>query len=405
MAFTKVRTALALNRYARIMGINPLHMSGGNEIELSDGSKLFPINNAQNNIWPQFAWQNTDMVSRDDLAYSILQSETEISQFIGTLLTPGWTVGEQAEIKLQYSRDGYTQGLQLAEPRYANFISGGQRQVTFIITPTITYKDVDGDGYQEIAEVKFANPSLPLEELKVYFMGKGGDPSFEIRNPVSKFVSGGFVYINFNSWEMIEVESLEFYPTDNSYAIDVTDPSNLAVKVDVYREYNDFSKSHVDIVSVDYSNGTETIQQGFLSRSVIHKNLVMWQPGEYTVGWSVVEAPFNCNADNVYLKLNYYSGIKQKNYITNVDDYLPDDIARAVAFMATARLDRLFASNNNAVALAEELRTDMTASSRERFIIVPPDVLNCPFGFRVGEYKAWKIVSSFVARVWKSATI
>jgi len=74
---------------------------------------------------------------------------------------------------------------------------------------------------------------------------------------------------------------------------------------------------------------------------------------------------------------------------------LSDSLAKAIAYMATARTERIFMSNNNAVSLAVALRNDYAVvAPRSAYRYMSPDLLNNPFGTRKGEYDAWNIVKN-----------
>jgi len=82
-------TLLSIHRYARIMGINPVHFSGGY------GDTIWPImNNSCQDIWVRNSWQYGDMVSREDIARAILDAESDIAHVLGYWPAPKWIEAE-----------------------------------------------------------------------------------------------------------------------------------------------------------------------------------------------------------------------------------------------------------------------------------------------------------------------
>jgi hypothetical protein len=95
MAIARTRTMLSLDRFANVMGISPVQFNGCGSVQLSSGNQIFPIKNGMESIWPQFDYQATDRVSREQLAVLIRNAEHEISSFLGFYPTPVWVEDEQ----------------------------------------------------------------------------------------------------------------------------------------------------------------------------------------------------------------------------------------------------------------------------------------------------------------------
>jgi hypothetical protein len=95
-----------------------------------------------------------------------------------------------------------------------------------------------------------------------------------------------------------------------------------------------------------------------------------------------------------YVDLWYYSGMrKHQSGMLDYDDYLPHDFAIAIAYMATARLERVFYANNNATSLADDLMVDYGKNLKDDGFRYQHRDLNNPFGTKFGEIKAWQTVS------------
>jgi len=97
------------------------------------------------------------------------------------------------------------------------------------------------------------------------------------------------------------------------------------------------------------------------------------------------------------MKLWYYAGDKSLwDTTAGAIDPLPNYFATAIAYIATARLERPLCSCANVASLAAQLREDLTLSENGRGHFVGPDLLNCPFGTHRGEYMAWQRIKHFV---------
>ncbi len=66
MGRSEVLTKLPLDRWAKIMGIDPLHFNGVLDDTHTTQSCEQP--------WMQFAWQSNDRIGREDIAVAIAQA-------------------------------------------------------------------------------------------------------------------------------------------------------------------------------------------------------------------------------------------------------------------------------------------------------------------------------------------
>lgn len=422
MARASFRTMLSLDRYAKIMGVNPAHFSGGGHIELPDGRVLFYLDNAQNDIWPQYNWQNQDQCSREELAMQIKNAEYEVVRHLRYFPTPTWIECERHDMPSFYRPDfghnnarwdtGYFDPQ--IDPEYAYFIAGGRRHIDKKDTVAVSYSDPDGDGWSELATFTLnACGCTDYEHIKPYFKDRNAAPEYEIREPKTKTVAGGIITWTFNTWQMVDPEATEVLPTNDTDGkfIDFADMSNFVTQVDVYREHNDDSQCQAHFYCSD--NGCQTCggqdveHDGFIYQVYADGSIVPLM-GTYDAATECWVAQYDCQ-QCVYpyaVELWYYSGMRKRpNKPQYSDDYLPDEIALAIAYLATSRLERVFYANNNATALAASLREELTVATDGNFRTVPNDVLTNPFGVRRGEWMAWKFVNQFMERRFKGAAI
>ena len=89
MARASKYTLLSLDRFAKIMQINPVHFNG------AVGGTFWPDNGACEGIWPQHTWQTVEgLASREYLAEMIWQAEWDIKQVLGYSPALTWEESE-----------------------------------------------------------------------------------------------------------------------------------------------------------------------------------------------------------------------------------------------------------------------------------------------------------------------
>jgi len=426
MARASTHTLLSLDRYAKILGVNPVHFAG------ATAGEFFPLHNRCSDIWLQHGWMFADSVSREDLALAIRDAELDIANELGFWPAPTWTVQEIRQYPRHHRPDAYRYGGRnvrgqmlsvLAE--YGKVIQAGQRAVTLVGTATaaggeLVYSDADGDGFTERATITLPTTLTDASRVKVFITGYGGAPIWEIRDPWYKEISGGNVEIRFYVWQMIRPELWEVYPTtatmDGPQAIDLTDLTNLVQSVEVYREYTPTngvsatfyweptpSDSLIDgLCGLCGGTGCEactlTTQNGCLHVRDANRGVVVPQPATYdedTAAWSG-DCFAKCR-DPDFVKVWYYSGGFDQGFLAgHTLDPLPQVWANAIAWLATARLERPFCSCGNVLALCQKWQDNLAAVSstqqQAQSYQNAPDVLSNPFGSRLGEVMAWRRV-------------
>jgi hypothetical protein len=386
-------TWLSLNRFARIMGVDPVHFWGCNQINTPTGRVLHPLDNAQNNIWPNFDYDNSDQVSRNQLARTIWSCEQEISDYLAMNLTPDWDVDDTYSPESTW--DGqYSNGVVL---RKKNFIRAGVRSTSFIGNIAINFTDDDGDGFKEVGSIIVSMPvNAKANEIKIYYPGYSGEREFEIRDPFYAIVSNGNLIIKFNSWQLVDPELYSDQANNDNVGnvVDVSDPTSLLSFVDVYWEYNDFTKTSVTFVDVE-DDGSETYPTGYFIVKDRKSRIAI----PYEATYDISSSRWNgspCSQDYSYLKLSYYSGYEDPRTNGSIrSDKLSDQFAKAIAYMATSRLDRVYLTNTNATEFANTLRDDVRVLRKgEGFTRVTSYEMNNPFGTHKGEIYAWKAIAS-----------
>lgn len=400
-------TALSLLEYALIMGINPIQFMSGT----TEG--LFPSTGCTDR-WRQYAWQDEDKTSRNELAREIKQAELDIASELGYLPGFNWQTDERLTYPKFYKRawttvsgtavDGYYKSI---KPKYGRFVSGGVRSVELIATATflsgdISLVDEDLDGFAETAFLSIATTFTDPYAHKIFFSNQAGAEEWEIRPVNTRRIIGGVLEVRIPVYLLFRPELLAALPGDDGFTdIDPTLISNLVDSVDVYHETVDPSQGnlfHWNQSTLAKDDTEHTTQLIALEGKVIHRDtsMVTVTPATYDAGTGKFTVQkFSIGREPDYMNLSYLCGdyVADDRRGTNV---VPSDLAHAIVNLATARLPRpLCVQCQNVKDKEERLRTDLSYSVDGRsgdVRFVTADVLRNPFGTKLGEVEAWKIV-------------
>lgn len=406
-------TALSLDRYAKILGINPVHFWR------AYGESVFPVDQSCNDIWVRHSWQASDRTSHEELLRAIHTAEEDISRAIGYPVAPRFIAGETHEYTRYHRRDmqaisGYNiHGKRKSNKlRWMKLIEVGRRAVTAIMeSAVVVYADADGDGLFETATLTVATTETSVCGIKVYHDGKNGDPRWEIRHPRSMSISGGTLTIVLDSWLLIKPEVLGEYPTviggsgnpeGGVAAIDIEgDTTQFVDTVDIYKEYADTTQNSIeyrwepdaDCLGADC---VDTVQGGCLFARDYDAGIVASSPATYDGGWT--NQPFSVGREPDTVKLWYVAGEESEEYRNGwTCDPLSDYWAETIAMLATARLEHEFCGCGKAAEMAEHWRIDIARMGEEVSYAVDfnSGLLSNPFGTRVGEIRAWQRTARF----------
>ncbi len=402
-----VVTALSLSEYAAIMGVNPIQFMSGSTLG------LFP-NTGCTDRWRQYPWQDEAKVSRDELAREILQAERDIASQLGYYPGLLWREGETINYP-KYFKRGYTtvSGTNVAgyykivRPKYGKIVEPGTRQVEFIASAvygSINYSlvDEDGDGFNETALISVPTSYTSTYRHKVYFTGKDGKPEWEIRPATNKQISLGTLEIRIPVWLLFDPELLAAFPGEKGFQdLDPSVIANLVNTVDVYYETTDPSDGnlfHWNESAQLRDDIEHTTQLAALEAQVTHrvKDIVSVTPALYDAGTQkFTPTTFAVAREPDYVEISYLSGDFEQDERTGLWA-VPSDLAQAITFITTARLSRpLCVQCQNVKDKERRLRTDLAISvdgetAEVRF--VTRDILRNPFGTKLGEVEAWRII-------------
>jgi hypothetical protein len=427
-----IRTQLSLSRFAQIIGINPVHFQG------ASGSTYWPTEGSCGQLWPRHTWQTVaEFVSHEELAQAIAWAEQDISQVLGYPASPIWQTQELATWPVPYdhalgSSSGYgTDWRRTAiSARYGKIISPGRRATTLIeAAATVTYSDADGDGWNETATITATTTETVACEIKLFFAGTLGDERWEVRPLRSVTISAGTVTIVCDAWLLFDPNLQGIYPTSLGFqGIDAEAVASYVTTIDVYRVYNDTSQASAEflwernsgananffICPVCSGSGcqvcAQATQEGCLSVRNGQSGIVTPFPATYdasTATWTATSWSMGRPPDQI--RLYYHTGAIDQLYLSGASCRpLSQHMAEAIAFLATARLNKPLCECSNVVNQAKELQRDMTLSSRNQFFVrfSNMSIFQSPFGTRVGEVRAWERLGILNRdQVWGAAVL
>jgi hypothetical protein len=408
------RTHLSLHRYARIMGINPIHFAG------ASAGDVMPSGSSCNDIWRQYSWQANDRVSRFDLAETIFIVEEELSLFLGYPLAPTWVENEIHQYPSFHRQELRGNGRDIAgrlkgfPVDYGKFIAPGVRIADLIATPTVVgldleYVDNDADGFNELAVITVATTVTDPRLIKVFYPGHDGDLEWEIRPIRGIVIAAGVATIYIDSWLMIDPILYDTFPTVDQTTIgtiDISTDANFLTEVEVYHEYvsDENTTTSAELIweppatcscgGVGCDACSLSTQDACIHVRDFNAGLVAISPVSYdddNAAW--VKAEYALCREPDAVRLSYYAGDVDRLFLANRSlDPLSAYWAQTIAWMATARLERPFCSCANLTALQEDLRQNLASTRLPTGAgqYVTRDVLSSPFGTLKGEVWAWK---------------
>lgn len=398
MSRASTPTLLSLDRWARLLAVNPVHFSGG------VGSQIWPANGACEDIWPQYSWQtNHELVGREEVAMEIAIAEQDIKLAMRHSPAATWEVDES------HLWNGYARTRQGGQTEFGMLIAPGRRAVSLIRgAAAVVYSDPDGDGWDERATITVSTDVTDKRQIKVYYAGHDGDPEWEIRPLRSVTISGGVATITLEAWLLFDPDLWEQYPNIGTpfVGIDVTEGGNYVTTVDVYREYNDTSQASVTFyagsngyaccggVGCDICNGSS--YSGCFAIRDNRLGLIDPFPATYADGLWTYDSSAYCQPAN-RIAISYYAGLQDKEYVRGRTlDPLSHYMAETIMMLSVARLPAAVCSCNNIRERVQDLQKDLStlrdggqgSTLYARF--QHQDIFNNPFGTRVGEVAAWK---------------
>ena len=204
------------------------------------------------------SWQDRDYAGRQDIRNSMANAERQLAEQLR--FYPGPTYLEDTVELPRFSDrrmirgspeggDGRWLSVQLPTGWIQSV--GVEARTQIAIAAAVTYIDMDGDGYNEIATIgPIATTFTDIKEIAIYFVSGdryGSDDDLSERwriAPIKVTITGGQLTIRAPAWMFIRPVLLSGI---NAPDIDPNGvPSPMAATVDIYRRFTDGSSTDVN---------------------------------------------------------------------------------------------------------------------------------------------------------------
>lgn len=386
---------LPLDRFAQVIGLDPRHFR--------QVSTTYKPNNTCATIWKEHAWQESDAISRDDIAEALHQAEEVFADHLGYSVRPEWVVGERRRTPQPADKGLYAtaslnyQGFNLSLPlRRGHFIQGGIKTHTLVHASVgVVYSDADTDGYAETATITFATTVTDEQELAVFYPGKSGADQWEIRPFRTCAIAAGVATMTFWKHQFV-LESLIEALEPGEVNGDLN--ANFLTTVDVYRRHTDPTSQCTFIWDplAESCNGEccdPTSQSGCLVPRDYDAGIVAYQAATYdaTTGeWTAADLTEGRNPEQ--LLLYYYAGYQDKRRKYPLIQMDPE-FERAICYYALTLLRREICSCTNIEGLMNYWTTDMaTRTPGGATFQLSSKVLDNPMGTTRAAVNAWNLI-------------
>lgn len=389
-------THLSVYEWARIIGINPLHVMGVQIAELDQQC---------NGAWYRWNWQQAGKLSREDVVTAIAQAESDIENALGFRLFPTWEVDEWQPMP-QPSNPRYfnlsgaeSRGFRLGTTaRWGHFVSGGIRSQELVAADAaIVYSNTRPPvGYDNLATVTVATEALDPAEIAVYYPDHAGDEHWRIR-PVHTVIANGTATITFQR-EQAVIEDRE---DAMQFAADLRptpgrEDDQFLTAVDVYRVYND-PQQQAQLVWEPQANWCGELEPSAytVQPASIHLtgdprlSMLRFAPGTWDPdAFRYTGASLTVGRSPDLVRIYYLAGLRDRTQRTPLVTMSPE-WARTVAYYATALLDctpcACFESTY------KQWRLDLGDPGPKGRQLSDVDMAS-PFGLRQGAIHAWRRV-------------
>ena len=413
MGRASIPTLVPIDRWAEKLGISPIHwnqMYSDNYGPTADCGDPFY----------QYAWQNPEFTSREDIARAINEAEGLIASALGYFPMPNWTVEERKQTTRPEKPELISRGINVRgfrksiELNNGYLIAGGRRaQAEITLATAVVYTDADGDGYDETATASVTTDVVDCE-IRAYLPGRSGSDAYEIR-PIVISSTGGVATITFKKWQAVDPdlqENLSAERPDNRINAEV--PGNYETTIDVYRVFND-PQSQVTlmweqpVIGCNECDGSGCVACSFSTQTgcLFVRDERLGFAGYRPASWDSDDEEFD-TADLVVcrdpeqLRLWYYSGWESTDpRITCPRTEMDPQLEMAVIHLSVTLLDRNVCSCNNVERFVDYFREDLSRQGREVGYQITARDLGNPFGPMRGGISAWKAINMNGRRIRK----
>lgn len=397
MSDTDIKTLLPLDRWAQIIGLNPMHFR---QVQPPQAAQSY---DTCGRVWKEHPWQHSDALSRDDVAQAIQQTEETFAELLGYRLLPTWEVADRIMVPIPgdmslfnlnaRSPRGYASSVRA---KFGHFVEAGiEAKVLIKAAVAVVYTDADSDTYFETATISFATTVTDPQEIAVFYPGQSGADKWEIRPWRTCSISGGVCTMTFWRHQMVIASQIEALSPE---AVNGSDAALFLTAVDVYRRYNDPSTQCTLIWKPQANDacGTccdDTTQTGCLYARDHETGRLAFEPAD----WNATTEDFDAACLSVgrspdQLLLYYRAGYRdmRRTYpLTQMDP----EMERAIAYYSLSLLRRELCGCSNAEAIVKYWANDVGYKHQfgEGNQLSPED-RDCPLGTTRGALYAWKLI-------------
>lgn len=383
---TNIKTLTNLNNFYHFYNGDPLSFNGLYLSCVDTGNTLC----GDDDIWSQY-----DMpLSREKLAQLILQGEQAVEAVLGTPIKPKW-ITETIEIPTPFSPFAKNIRGMTFRTGKRNVKHFGQRKLTKIETVSLTYSDLDGDGFDEVATLTTTLPeNVDLCDVKVYFPDRLNEITgviFTDYNTTTRVLN-----ISIDSWLLVKPEkyiSRSFLR--NQPALDGCDTDNFVTTVDIYTDSVDTTKAQVELVYYDYDCNANCVE----TRAPACVKIIDSCQGTFQIIPQSYDSEGNIVANNGLCKfpkkmvLHYQAGCFSQDCSPNScnDDCVCQELENIVFKIAAARYPAPTCDCKcvQSVLLSMAQETSLIVKEEGRVYRYPSWMINeSLFGTKVGEIEA-----------------
>jgi len=395
MARSDIQTLLPLDQYAQIIGVDPRHF---NQVV----SRAIPDSASGGKIIYQKQWMKPGRASRDEIARAIAYAEERIADIVHFWPSPKYIENEIVRFppgsNIQYGLQHMPWLIPSASGTYRptvntkffRFIAGGKRASALIESEvTVTYLDIDGDGWDEIAEITLTvadTSSWTTDQIAVFPpTAKTQEQQDRIRCLDVTFTGTTTITIRGQSAWFV-VPSLWEDARPGGF-VDGDEPTSFLSTVNVYRVYTESNETHPPVEfgweSATYPTALETLY-GVLQTWQPEQGIQTFHPATWdsTAGAWALSTYGKCRPPDL-MKLSYVAG-----WPLTYDGRMSEPFATAVAALATAHLVTPLTDGGESI---EGIYTYW----QERMYKPSYAMSTNPFGLRYGDWVAWQTVKQY----------
>lgn len=411
---------LPLDTFRAALQWHPWHFWGW-------ASAAIPVASKGMGLLTEYAWQDTDRLSRSDIRQALESAEDKLREALGYSVAPRYdeqtiTLPRPAQAALSYrapiQSGGRWQSVRLRQEGFVQAL-GVESLVLIDDAVALTRTDPDGDDLKELFTLTCTVPAgTTADEVAVYvaLADRIAAPSVSAEigarwrvEPVRVSIAGTTATITGPAW-LLARPVLYQGVTNIGAGLDPATASNYVTTLDVYRRRtNGDGTTEATAQGVltwetapgsccGASNDSSTDPAGIataIARVGLRDARLGWVvPGEAaynatsgtwdTVDWSACRQP-----DHVLIR--FYAGLPL------VDQQMDPQWRDVVAHLAAAELPRPGRGADTANHWLAHYQFDLARSSGandEAYAGISPEYLNNPFGSRRGQVEAWRRVIS-----------